>query len=123
MRVYDQRHVDTAYLALLESVLKGIGDTSEMTINYLVADVFSQREIDTWKILIESERSGLQREFAIKSLTDLVEATAPFVGQTLVRSGVWFDGRFLQLYIDPIARTIVHNASVQCPNPIVETDA
>lgn len=119
MRFHDQRHVQTEYLALLESVSKGIGDTSEMTVDYLVAEVFNQNEIDIWKTLIEYLSSELQRE---SPLADQIAATTPFVGKTLVRSGVWFDGRFLQMYIDPIAQTIVHISQGECPDPTAKTD-
>ena len=117
MKIRDARFVDDRYISLVESQVRQFGPPDEMTIHYIVAEPFSQREIDIWNLLIETEKNGMKRLAAMEHLSDMLTSMTPFVDKLVIRAAVWQRDRLHIIYIDPNERRTIHRSSVNYPDP------
>ncbi|MEZ6121679.1 MAG: hypothetical protein R3C49_00730 [Planctomycetaceae bacterium] len=94
-----------------------MGPTADAVVHYIVSELFSQREIDAWVLLVESERKGMNRAFAVERLTAAIAIMSPYVDQPVVRAGVWIRGHLYTLYIDRMTGQTIYRASAESAAP------
>jgi hypothetical protein len=81
---------------------------------YLAENNINQNEVAILDGLIASLSADKRSP---EGLEKLREAIVPYVGQKLLKAGVWFSGKCYQVYVDPASETVVHVSSGDMPEP------
>jgi hypothetical protein len=113
-----EEHVPVVRRALAASDEPDLREAGQRgDIDYLVEDSITEASVTVWDALIAAELAGMRRLDAVESMQKLRDAIQPYVGKRLLRTGMWFSSRTYQIYVDPVAETVVHFGYTESPNP------
>ncbi len=94
--------------------LREVGEYGK--INYLVQEDITQATVAIWDRMIAARQSRMGPRCAA-GLQQVRDAIWPYVGNQLLRAGMWLSGRRYEMYIDPVAQSVVHFTSSAMADP------
>ena len=84
---------------------------------YLVRDTISDSLLQIHDCIARTLREQDRPEKSVQAYEYLNQCLKPYVGKTLLRCGIWWDGLRHEMYIDETEERVVHRSASTHPDP------